>query len=147
MGVFRIQPAMPVTAYKTYGFKRPLATHWQVVSCEDYECDAYLKGWVSVVDESTELGRKQAHFIRHDKSRKHSEEHGDDGFTRFWFPAGQACFTRTPHKLPSKMPIFYVRDGDWRGNPGTSRVHKTPENWVEDMAENNDRLKTLISRG
>ena len=142
MPLFRIPPKMGVRAYKTYGFRRPLKTHWRAALCDEVDCGAFLNGWVTVVDESTDLGQGQANYIRKDKTRKHTEEREPTGLTKFTFPAGQACFGQSTHRVPEdKMPLFYVRDGDYRGNPtGVSRVHQSPENWVEDMAEHQNRL-------
>jgi hypothetical protein len=47
------------------------------------------------------------------------------------------------------MPVFYVKGGDYRGNPRRVApvIHKDPDLWVEDLAENQDRLAQLIKRG
>jgi hypothetical protein len=56
MGLFRIEPQLPVGATKTYSALAPLATHFRAATCEDVDCGNYLHGWKTVVNESTELG-------------------------------------------------------------------------------------------
>ncbi len=148
--LFRIPSAMPAENYKTYSMRRPLKTHWQPATCEDVDCHAFLNGWATVVNEGSELGQAQADYIRHDRTRRHAEERTAEGMTRFVFPAGQVCFRQSEHRQPLfKDPVFLVKGGDWRGNPRGVKtvVHRNGENWQEDFAEHQDRLKTLIERG
>lgn len=146
----RIPPLMSARNYKTYGFSRPLSTHWQAATCEDVDCKYYVNGWTSEIDESTADGKIQAHFIRHDKTRSYTESKGEMGKTRFTYTPGNMCFYQNTHRQPiERLPKYYVRGGDWRGNPlGTpTRIHRSPEQWVEDLAEHQDRLATLVGRG
>ena len=147
MQPFRIPPALPPAAMKTYHIAAPLATHWRPASCAEADCLAYLHGWQTSVDESTDLGQRQAHYIRHDKTRKHAERRAETGLTVFEFGAGQTCFT--PHRTPVGRPErFLVTGGDWRGNPrGDRREHVRPDDWVEDMAESLDGIRTTHERG
>lgn len=146
-GLFRIEPQMPPEAYKTYTVAMPLATHWRPATCAEVGCKAYLYGWRTIVDERTELGQRQAHYIRHDRSRRHSEERQPDGVTAFTFGAGQTCFRE--HKTRLGRPQRYiVRGGDWRGNPrGEIREHVRGDDFVEDFAEHQDKLATRLERG
>jgi hypothetical protein len=142
--------SMPPQNYKTYAMRRPLKTHWQPAACEDVDCPKFLRGWVTTIDESSELGQAQAHYIRHDRSRSHAEERTPEGLTRFTFKAGQVCFGSSEHRQPLfKDPVFLVKGGDWRGNPRRTPtvVHRNGADWQEDFAEHQDRLKTLIERG
>ena len=145
----RILPNLPAADYKTYQILSPLSTHYRTGSCAEAQCGPYLNGWRTVVDEGTDLGRRQAHYVRLESGRGYSEARGEDGLTVFTFEAGQSCFA-TPHQIPLDRPeIYVVRDGDWRGNPrGTEpRVHSRPADWVDDFATHQDRLKTAIERG
>lgn len=145
----RIEPLMGPAAYKTYGFSRPLATHWRHATCEEVDCPNYLNGWVSDLDESTADGQMYAAMIRNDHSRSRKEERMD-GFTRFRFAAGTPCFKVSEHRTPLlRPPLFYSRGGDWRGNPTgqPTRVHRSAENWVEEFGEHQDNLKSLVDRG
>jgi len=144
----RITPALPAAAMKTYVIAAPLATHWRPATCEESECPAYQHGWQTSVDESTDLGQRQAHYIRHDRTRRHTERRAETGLTVFEFAAGQNCYTA--HRQPSGRPErFLVRGGDWRGNPAgvPAREHTKPDFWVEDMAGSLDAIRTAQERG
>jgi hypothetical protein len=148
MQPYRVPPALPAAAMKTYQIAAPLATHWRPATCAEAECLAYLHGWQTSVDETTELGQRQAYYIRHDKTRKHTERRAETGLTVFGFEAGQACFAQ--HRAPNTRPErFLVTGGDFRGNPlGTPpRVHARPDDWVEDMAESLDEIRTRHEKG
>lgn len=148
--LFRIEPAMPARMYKTYAFARPLKTHWRKASCEEVSCQAYVSGWKTVIDESAELGRAQAHYIRHDRSRSPSEERTPEGLTEFRFAPGQKCFQGGSHKLPiERDPLFLVKGGDYRGNPMgvTTRVCRNASEWVDDFDEHQHLLADAIKRG
>jgi hypothetical protein len=134
--------------YKTYRISLPTATHWVEVSCEDAECPHYASGWKTLVDERTELGAKQAHYIRRDSGRSFTEERTPIGGTAFVFRPGQPCFTK--HRVRGERPeIFLVHGGDYRGNPlrTPTLVHKRAQDWVEDFALHQDRVKTILERG
>ena len=88
----RIPPALPPGAFRTYQIAAPLRTHWRPATCAEYECDAYLHGWTSLIDERTELGQAQAHYIRREAGRRFTEERRPDGLTEFSFEAGQQGF-------------------------------------------------------
>ncbi len=143
-----ITPNMPASAYKTYRISLPTATHWVEVSCEEAECPHYRDGWRTLVDERTDLGQKQAHYIRKESGRGFTEERTPIGGTAFLFRPGQPCFTK--HRVRGERPeIFLVQGGDFRGNPlriPTVR-HKRPEDWVEDFALHQEKVSSILERG
>jgi sugar phosphate isomerase/epimerase len=147
----RITPNLPASAYRTFQIVSPISTHWRPATCEEAECSDHARGWKSVIDETTELGQKQAHYIRKMSGRKFTESHDEQpGLTVFTFEAGQRCFKSGQHKVPLGRPEHYlVKGGDWRGNPtgAPTRKHSKPEHWVEDMAENLDKLRSAQERG
>lgn len=147
--MFRIEPAMPAGNYITYSWSRPLSTHWRRAQCHEVNCGAYLNGWVTRVNEAETLGASQAHYIRHDNSRTHTEYRSPEGLTCFEFPAGQTCFAADRHRMPvEREPHYLVRGGDWRGNPtGMTRVHKYVDDFIEDWSEHQDQLAEQIKRG
>lgn len=147
MEPFRLPSSLPVSAMKTYQIAAPLASHWNVVTCADAGCDAHELGWDSVIDERTDLGQRQAHYIRRESGRRFTEERQPDGLTRFSFEAGQRCFAE--HKARNMRPEKFIeRGGDHRGNPlRLRREYGRPDEWVEAFAENQDRLKTIAERG
>lgn len=144
---FRIEPAMPVQSYKTYSVRQPEKTHWRAATCAEMNCAHHVNGWETVVDEATDLGQKQAHYIRHDKTRKHVETRGETGLTHFSFESGQTCFT--PHKTTVGRPELYVvRSGDWRGSPdGLIRKHVNAEQFIEDLGEHQQKLADRLEKG
>jgi hypothetical protein len=157
---FRATPAMPVQAYKTYRVASPVGTHWREATCAEVDCERWRDGWDTIVDEGTGLGMQQAAYIRAecvsvlavvqpgDPRRRYSESRGEDGRTVFSFPPGQQCFAGEPHRVRLARPELYlVRGGDWRANTGLIRRHTGPADWVEDFAENQDRITTVINRG
>lgn len=150
----RIPPLRGPAAYKTYSVVMPLATHWRQGTCEEAHCPDYVYGWKTVVDESSDLGQKQAHFIRHDPTRGHTEERDEAGLTVFLFGPGQSCFTNPPTGAGHRVPLqrdarFLVRGGDWRGNPRgqAPRLHVRAEDWVDDFATHQQMLADQIRKG
>lgn len=144
---FRIQPNLPVQAYRTYELSRPAATHWRKASCEESGCAAYVNGWRTAVDEATDLGQQQATYIRARAGRSFRESRDDAGLTVFEFPAGQPCFRSDRHRVPlEREPVYAVRGGDWRATTGARRVLRADQ-WVDDFAANQDRLTNMIERG
>lgn len=148
--VSRIDPVGPAHAYKTYGMSMPLRTHWRQVSCEEIGCEAYLHGWVSTFDVSTELGQRQFAFCRMDRTRSYSLQRPSVSLVKLVYAPGNTCFRRDEHRVPLQRPArFYVAGGDFRGNPRgiPLRVHQRAEDWCEDFAEHQDRLSAAIERG
>lgn len=145
--VNRIKPALPASAMKTYAIDAPRDTHWRPATCAEVGCSHLEHGWKSIVDESTELGARQAWYIRTQSGRSFVETRDASGLTTFTFAPGQRCFTA--HKVRTGRPeLFVVRGGDWRGNPrGTTRVHASPEDWVDDFATHQDKLATRLAQG
>jgi hypothetical protein len=146
----RIEPAMPAEAYKTYSIVAPRSTHWVDATCAEVDCVHYLHGWQSVIDEATELGQRQAYYIRKQSGRAFREERRPDGLTAFTFEAGQPCFAAQRHQRRLDRPELYiVRDGDHRGNPrGTpQRQHVRAADWVEDFAEHQQQLADEHQKG
>jgi hypothetical protein len=144
----RIEPVGPVQAYKTYQILTPLSTHFRKATCAEAGCSRYLNGWETRVDETTDLGQAQAHYIRKDSGRGFSERR-EAGLTVFRFEPGQRCFQSETHQVRLERPeIFIARDGDHRGNP-TQRVvrHENPDHWVEDFAEHQQRIADELERG
>jgi hypothetical protein len=142
-------PRLPASDYKTYQILQPKATHWRKATCEEIRCAAGENGWRSVIDESTELGQRQAYYIRKQSGRKFSEEKLPNGLTQFSFPSGQNCFADHQERIEDRPELYFVKGGDKRGNPrGTpTRQHTKAEFWVEDFQENQDKLRSHIEKG
>lgn len=143
----RIIPQLGAEQYKTYQLLAPVPTHFRPGTCEQADCHAYRYGWVTRVDESTELGQRQAHYIRRQSGRSFTEER-EAGLAVFRFPAGQPCFRRHQISL-EREPLYLVKDGDFRGNPrGTApRRHVRAADWQEDFAEHQQNIASAIEKG
>jgi len=147
MSLNRIKPALPPQAMKTYQVVAPRPTHFRPATCEEVRCDAYLSGWQTIVPADS----PQADYIRHDRTRSHTEEREPGGLAKFVFGPGQQGFPPAhDHAVRVDRPeVYLVRDGDWRGNPrGTEpRRHVRADDWVDDFANHQDRLATRLERG
>jgi hypothetical protein len=140
----RIEPQLPAGAMKTYSVLAPLSSHFKPATCEEVDCQMWQHGWRTAIDVNTELGCRQAHYIR-DQSGRRFTEAMEDGLFVFTFEPGQRCFTA--HQRPlERDPVFLVRMGDWRSY-GPSRVHARAGDWVEDFAEHQQRLADRLERG
>ena len=139
MPLHRIPPVGRPQDYKTYSLLAPLESHWRTATCSEIECAVSVSGWQTTVDEATDLGQRQAGYIRNQAGR-HYTEIRNNGLSVFVFPAGEECFTT--HKVKAEREPFYmVRRGDYRDfDSSTSLMHDTASDWVEDFAEHQDRL-------
>jgi hypothetical protein len=140
---FRITPQLPAAAMQTYAIRSP-SDREIVATCKQVGCEGWRNGWETVVNEATDLGRRQAAYIRTESRRTFREQKTVVGLTVFRFESGQRCFAE--HK--TRPEIFIVRDGDWRGNPtGRRRVHASPADWVEDFALHQQGVAEAVKRG
>ena len=144
----RVDMKTPVQMMQTFQVVSPISTHTKPATCEEVECDHYAKGWAMKLDLQTELGQKQAYYIKHHSGRKYAVANQVDGLVTLHFAPNQPCFRE--HRVPTGRPeIYRVKGGDYRGNPLRTpvRTHSKAEFWVEEFAENQDRLKTQMERG
>lgn len=143
MALHRIQPGLGPESYTTFSMRAPLETHWRTATCAEVSCDQHATGWKTSIDESTDLGAKQAHYIRHDRSRKHAESR-EGALTVFTFESGQKCFRQHKVKI-DRESVFLVSGGDHRGNPrGTPTRRLSRENWVDEFASHQETIKNEI---
>jgi hypothetical protein len=143
----RITPLLPAGAMKTFQILQPLHSHFRQTTCAEADCVDRARGWTSLIDVGTDLGRQQANYIRLRSGRAFTATEVGTLVT-FVFPPGQDCFTT--HQVPLERPqIFVVRDGDWRGNPRRTepRRHATGADWVDDFANHQGRLADAAGRG
>lgn len=142
----RINPAAPPGAYKTYQILAPAATHWRAATCAEVDCAAWLRGWSTTVDESTELGGRQAHYIRRESGRGFAEQRTPAGLTVFVFEAGQRCFRAGEHLVQVRPESYLIRSGDWR-QLGDPRRVGTAQSWVDDFGEHQQRIADHRQKG
>lgn len=147
--VFRATPLGGPMLYKTYAILSPLDTHYRVARCAEVDCEALARGWQSMIDESTDLGQKQAHYIRRLSRRQFTEHRNEHGITIFTFGPGQQCFG--VHHQPLERPARYlVRNGDWRINSRRDGVpvrEMNCDDWVDDFANHQQMVADRVERG
>jgi hypothetical protein len=145
---FRLAPAGPVQAYRTFQATMPKGPEFQrPATCEEVECEAWLYGWVTRVQAGTDLEQT----IRH-SGRTWKRADLVDGWWEFEFAAQtNPCFRASQHRTmvrPDIPQLLVVRGGDWRGNPtGERRVHQRPEDWAEHLHEHTAELAERIEKG
>jgi hypothetical protein len=148
--VNRITPRLDAQHYQTFQIKAPISTHFVERPCDGtgVNCQAAEHGWKMTLDLKTELGQRQARYIKYDSGRRYEIAEQKDGMVTLVFPGGQPCFAT--HRVRIDRPeIYAVRGGDFRGNPtgAVTRVHKKPEFWVEEFALNQQKLSDIQKKG
>lgn len=147
-GLNRPTPKLPADMMQRYEILAPKNTHWRRATCEEVACEAAERGWRMVLDLTTDLGQRQARYIKHHSGRHYEVLDQSNGLVTLIFRGGQECFSE--HKVRTDRPeVYRVRPGDFRGDPRgrPARVHTKPEHWIEDFQENTARLTQLAERG
>ena len=135
---------MPVQAYQTYQAVRPVKTHTRAGTCQEVDCTAYANGWTTTIDVSTDLGRRQANYIRLKSGRAYTAAQAGDVVT-FTFPPGQKCFT--DHRVDIDKPTIYLmRGGDWRATTFEAQRFDQAD-WVDHFANHQAKLAETIEKG
>lgn len=140
--VNRIEPNLPAHAYKTYRIDSPRDVLVKA-ACEQAGCLAWRHGWDTTVDETTDLGRKQADYIRRSSQRTFRETRTAEGLTVFRFEPYQRCFA-DHHTRPE---VFSAVGGDWRQAFGPAQRYDRADQWVHDFGEHQQRLSDQQKRG
>lgn len=140
----RIKPNMPVSCYKSYEIRTVRSTQTRPATCEEVDCEHYLHGWVTRVP----VGSEWEHLLQQSGRHWAARTVDDAGIVSYAFEPGTPCFKAEQHRVRIALPLYIVRDGDWRGNPtGNSRAHANIRDWADDFATHQDRINTLIARG
>ena len=156
MTLNRAQPALPPHAYRTFSVRSPIQTHTRPATCKEVECDAYRNGWRTTIDTAARLpggftGLDQADFIRSRSGRAFVESWVSATVVVFEFAPGQQGFSPAhDHRVSLNRPEwFFVRSGDWRIVPARHEIiqHTRARFWVEEFAENQQRLADIHNRG
>lgn len=143
----RLTPKLPPSAMKTYQLLQPKKTHFKRATCEESGCGAFSRGWKTQIDESTELGQRQAYYIRKQSGRRFREERNIEGLTDFIFEPGQRCFQSDTHVVSlEREPFYFVKNGDFRQST-MRREHKNAADWVDDFASHQEKLATEHRKG
>jgi len=146
----RPDPVADPRFYQTYQILAPVQTHTRPATCREVDCEHWRNGWVTRIDTGTDLGARQANYIRMQSGRRFSTTHSivsDSSLVTFTFPPGQECFTQ--HRVPLDRPATFLRlGGDWRGNPTGERLrHANAEDWRDDMGEHLQKIHEEHEKG
>jgi len=124
---------MPARIYK---IAKPVATHTRAATCDEVGCAAQAGGWQTLVNESTDLGARQAHYIRTRSGRAHTETL-EAGVVTFTFPPGQPCFAG--HRVSLDRPELYAV-----ADRGRVKQHTGPDPWLNDCGDHLDKIRKQI---
>jgi len=144
--LFRVEPKMPAQHMQTFKVTAPISTHRRPATCEEVDCAHQRDGWKMIIDQSTDLGRQQAYYIKELSGRHYKATRLEDGRFELIFTAGQKCFAQHTVSL-EREANYLVKRGDYRLPGGTVRRHTRAEDWVEEFSEHQDKLKTIIEKG
>lgn len=123
---------------RQYLIAAPRSTHWRPATCAEVDCPQHVHGWRTVVDVSTELGQRQAHYIRRESGRRFTETQTGPTFWQFDFEPGQSCFGQ--HSARTEMPhIFAMRPNTLERS--TPRIHSGSDAWLDDFATHQESLR------
>lgn len=149
----RLVPEAGPEHFKTFSQRAPLSTHWRMATCEEYECEKFLNGFVLNINLSTDLGQQQFHYVtKVDRSRRGTFQRLSEHLVRVTYGPGNPCFEpeKSSHRIPiGRPPLLLVTGGDFRGNPRgiPVRQHRTPEDWADEFANHTNKLADRIKRG
>lgn len=90
-----------------------------IMKCLEAHCPDYENGWATIVDESSDLGKQQAHYIRRESGRGFKEYSSENaavefpqfsslppGLSVFIFAPGQKCF-----RVHADREVQFLHDG------------------------------------
>ena len=127
---------IPLLGAKTYRVHAP-AGHWRLATCQEVDCQAYARGWVTAVPGDS----PQAAYIRSDRTRGHREEPpGPDGVVRFVFGPGNRCFGSS-HQVIERPPLLLVQPGAMLARTDTGYRHTSVASWVDDFQTHLDAIR------
>ncbi len=143
------------TAHLTYAIRSP-RTQPRLVTCEEFGCEAWAKGWTTTIPaDQLDIFRAACNGQLDGLKRQAISVDSDAGLM-FTFLPGNPCFDarnpegRVPHLMYPPAPEFYfVGPGETRRGFSVkgSRQHTRAEDWREDMQEHLARVKRDEERG
>lgn len=134
-------------AMQTYSLSRPRGSQfWRKATCEQIDCDAWRKGWITRLPYGSEL----VEYILAGQSRRKFAEITAIGAAErsFLFEPGQACFQASEHRMPiEREPLYVVRGGTVQVATGRPRQFTRGVDWMDSMHEATDRVVQAKERG
>lgn len=144
--VNRIPSRMPVKHMQTFQVTMPVSTHRRPATCTEVECPQQARGWKMKIDLRTDLGQAQGQYIKHQSGRSYVATKLEDGTFELVFEPGQTCFAQHTVSL-EREANYLVRKGDHRTPGSKARRHVSAEDWVDEFAANQAKLKEIIEKG
>lgn len=120
-----------------YRLRQRRAPRSRKATCDEVQCWPYVHGFELPIDEQTDLGQRQAHYLRTDRSRPRPAEQRQAGLTLFRYPPGTPCFAQDSPEHWVAVDQFFIARGQ----------HTRPELWVEQFTENQQAIADRIARG
>lgn len=137
--------------YQSYEISRPLSTHWRKATCEQIECPGWTQGYEVVVDERTDLGQRQAAYLRDQlpirSGRPVAKQYQDDMLmTHFVFAPGTECMRAGEHRTSNDRPPNFLKlIGDRQhGVSGVLVRHSGADSFVDDMSTHLEKISGQI---
>lgn len=136
---------MPVGSYKTYAMRSPIQTHFRRATCAEVDCDAFINGWSYRVET---LLPEDLYVAKH-SGKRYRELHIGPNENYIVFEAGQACFGAPQHVISLHRPEFYFVGRGHHSVFSTRNAvpRKDAAEWLDDFANHQDKLNTMIQRG
>lgn len=119
---------------RPYTLAAPTRTHTRVGTCEEAGCLNHRYGWTTAIDETSDLGRRQARYIRR-CGRLFTEESTGPGLVVFTFEAGQKCFAEHRVRI-DRPPLYIVGRTDRLGADEWVDRFNTRSQQIEEMRSN-----------
>lgn len=143
-GPFRpVAPLADPRGYRTWSTRM----WWRQATCPEVDCEHWNQGWVTVIDESTPIGRERADYIRYHAGRRWRARRTPEGWTAFEFPPGQTCFHAALHRVQAdRAALFVAQPGDWRATTDPAHVYDRGDQFADDLHTHTDTINTARSR-
>lgn len=133
-----------------WSLRSPEQTHFAAATCAEVECSAYLNGWITRIDETSQqvfdddgnevplaTRQAQAAYIRRHRKGEFTETRQENNVTAFKFGPGHRCFASSTHKRRLERDVFYQIQG------GAGRVNVGADEWVERFAISTENIAKL----
>lgn len=125
---------LPIDHYKLKQRKAPRS---RLATCDEVQCWPYVHGFELPIDEATDLGKRQAHYLRADRTRPKPVEQRVGALTTFRYPPGTKCFATESPEHWVAVDQFFIARGQ----------HTSPRLWTEQFEENQGIIADRIARG
>jgi hypothetical protein len=134
--------------YRTFSLRQPVGDQFRIVDCETFGCRWWRDGFKVRVDLATRIGQERAVYLRSGVHRRRYSEDRPPGLptiVMFRFPAGTPCFEQ--HRVLLERPHFHLIRPGMPGRPRGNARQVGPDQWHDELGENQAKLLELQQRG